>query len=40
LITHNADIAKIGDRVVRFADGGIRALESNRQRIAPKELQW
>jgi putative ABC transport system ATP-binding protein len=40
LITHNADIAKIGDRVVRFADGGIRSLESNRQRIAPKELQW
>jgi putative ABC transport system ATP-binding protein len=40
LITHNADIARIGDRVVRFADGGIRSLESNPQRIAPSELQW
>jgi putative ABC transport system ATP-binding protein len=40
LITHNADIAKIGDRVVRFADGGIRLLESNPQRVAPKELRW
>jgi putative ABC transport system ATP-binding protein len=40
LITHNADIAKIGDRVVRFADGGIRSIESNPQRVAPKELQW
>ena len=40
LITHNADIAKIGDRVVRFADGGIRSVETNPQRVAPKELQW
>jgi putative ABC transport system ATP-binding protein len=40
LITHNADIAKIGDRVVRFADGGIRSVDTNPQRIAPRELQW
>ncbi len=40
LITHNADIAKIGDRTVRFADGGIRSIEVNERRIAPKELQW
>jgi putative ABC transport system ATP-binding protein len=40
LITHNADIAKIGDRVVRFADGGIRSVEHNAQRVAPGELQW
>jgi putative ABC transport system ATP-binding protein len=40
LITHNADIAKIGDRVVRFADGGIRSVERNAQRVAPRELQW
>jgi putative ABC transport system ATP-binding protein len=40
LITHNADIAKIGDRVMRFADGGIRSVEHNARRIAPRELQW
>ena len=40
LITHNADIARIGDRVVRFADGHIRAVEDNERRIAPKELRW
>jgi len=40
LITHNADIAKIGDRVVRVADGGIRSVECNVQRVAPKELHW
>jgi putative ABC transport system ATP-binding protein len=40
LITHNADIAKIGDRVVRFADGHIRSVEDNPQRVRPSELHW
>jgi putative ABC transport system ATP-binding protein len=40
LITHNADIARIGDRVVRFADGNIRSIESNDRRVPPKELSW
>jgi putative ABC transport system ATP-binding protein len=40
LITHNADIARIGDRVVRFADGLVRSVESNPQRVAPAELHW
>jgi putative ABC transport system ATP-binding protein len=40
LITHNADIAKIGDRVVRFADGLIRSVELNPQRVPPQELHW
>jgi putative ABC transport system ATP-binding protein len=40
LITHNADIARIGDRVVRFADGLIRAIERNPVRVAPAELHW
>ena len=37
---HNADIARIGDRVVRFADGHIRSIEANEQRIPPAELTW
>ena len=40
LITHNADIARLGDRVVRFADGLIRSVDSNERRISPSELQW
>ncbi|MEZ5460148.1 MAG: ATP-binding cassette domain-containing protein [Steroidobacteraceae bacterium] len=40
LITHNADIARIGDRVVRFADGLIPAIDANPQRVLPAELHW
>jgi len=40
LITHNADIALIGDRVVRFADGMIRGIERNATRRDPKDLHW
>jgi putative ABC transport system ATP-binding protein len=40
LITHNADIAQIGDRVVRFADGVIRSIETNAVRRQPGELHW
>jgi putative ABC transport system ATP-binding protein len=40
LITHNADIAQIGNRVVRFADGMIRSIERNAVRRDPKDLHW
>lgn len=40
LITHNADIARIGDRVVHFADGMIRAVEVNARRVAPSQVRW
>ncbi|MEO8307302.1 MAG: ABC transporter ATP-binding protein [Pseudomonadota bacterium] len=40
LITHNADIAQMGDRVVRFFDGSIRSVEVNTQRVRPSELRW
>lgn len=40
LITHNSDIARIGDRVVHFADGMIRNVEINAQRVAPSQVRW
>ena len=40
LITHNADIARLGDRVVRFADGLIRSVDTNAARVSPSELHW
>ena len=40
LITHNADIARIGDRVVRFADGHIRAIERNAHGAWRQSEHW
>jgi putative ABC transport system ATP-binding protein len=40
LVTHNADVARLGDRVVRFLDGRIRQIETNTRRTAPSELVW
>jgi putative ABC transport system ATP-binding protein len=40
LITHNATIAGIADRVLRFSKGRIAAIEKNERRITPAELDW
>jgi len=40
LITHNADIQKIAQRVVVLADGKIVRDEANRDRIAPSQVSW
>jgi putative ABC transport system ATP-binding protein len=40
VITHNAAIAAMADRVIRLADGRIVAVERNLQRCTPQELSW
>jgi putative ABC transport system ATP-binding protein len=40
LITHNAAIAGMADRVVRLADGRIAAVETNAHKVAAGALQW
>jgi putative ABC transport system ATP-binding protein len=41
VITHNAAIAGMADRVIRLADGGIAAVEVRAERkLAPRELSW
>lgn len=40
VITHNAAIASMADRIVRLADGRISGVERNARRQAPGELQW
>jgi putative ABC transport system ATP-binding protein len=40
LITHNAVIADIADKVLSFADGRIVGTRVNETRRAPKELSW
>ncbi len=40
IITHNAAIAAMGDRVIRMRSGRITELSRNPRRAAPAELQW
>jgi putative ABC transport system ATP-binding protein len=40
VITHNAVIADIADRVIRMVDGRIAEVSSNEQRAEPKDLVW
>ena len=40
VITHNASIAEIADRVVELADGRIVSIRENAARKAPSELNW
>ena len=40
VITHNAAIAGIADRVISLADGHITSTEVNAQKVMPSELVW
>jgi putative ABC transport system ATP-binding protein len=40
LITHNAGIAAMADRVVRISDGRIASIERNARRTPARELGW
>jgi putative ABC transport system ATP-binding protein len=40
VITHNAAIAGMADRVVHLADGAVAAIEANARKMAPEELRW
>lgn len=40
VITHNAAIAGMADRVLRLRDGRITDVERNARRLAPEELSW
>ncbi|HSW38396.1 MAG TPA: ABC transporter ATP-binding protein [Acidobacteriota bacterium] len=40
VITHNASIAAMADRVVRLSDGHIVSVEHNSKRCSPQELSW
>jgi putative ABC transport system ATP-binding protein len=40
VITHNAAIAGMADRVVRLSDGRIASIEVPARRLTPSELSW
>ena len=40
VITHNADIARMADRVIRLADGRIAEVSRNTERVPARDLRW
>jgi putative ABC transport system ATP-binding protein len=40
VITHNAAIAGMADRVIRLGDGRIQRVETNAHKLVPSELSW
>ncbi|MBP6899134.1 MAG: ABC transporter ATP-binding protein [Burkholderiaceae bacterium] len=40
VITHNAAIAAMADRVVHLGDGRIQRIEANAHKLSPSELTW
>jgi putative ABC transport system ATP-binding protein len=40
VITHNAPIAKMADRIIRVADGRLVSIERNTHKLTPAELSW
>jgi len=40
IITHNASIGGLADRVFYFLDGRISRIETNEQRLKPSEITW
>ena len=40
VITHNAAIAAMADRVIRISSGRISEIHSNERRASPSELTW
>jgi putative ABC transport system ATP-binding protein len=40
VITHNAGIARMADRVIHLTDGRISEVSVNQIKLAPRELSW
>jgi len=40
IVTHAASQAAMADRVIHFADGGIRDVVVNAEKRAPEEIEW
>ena len=40
VITHNAAIAQMADRIIRLADGRVTSVEDHSEKLSPRELNW
>jgi putative ABC transport system ATP-binding protein len=40
VITHNAPIAQIADRIMRMADGRVASVQRNPSKLRPEQISW
>lgn len=40
IITHNADIARMADRVIHMSNGHVTSVNCNESRLTPRDLHW
>jgi putative ABC transport system ATP-binding protein len=40
VITHNAAIAGMADRVIRLSDGAVQQVQANATRVSPRDISW
>lgn len=40
IVSHNAGIAQMADRVIWFRDGAITDIVVNTRKTAPREMSW
>lgn len=40
IVTHAANTAQLADRVIHFADGGIREVITNEHKLSAAEIEW
>ena len=40
VITHNADIARMADRVIHMSNGNVSSVELNETRVSPADIHW
>ena len=40
LVTHNAEIAKMADRIVKMRNGRVASIQKNRRPLHAEELVW
>ncbi|MEJ2739031.1 MAG: hypothetical protein P8105_04255 [Dehalococcoidia bacterium] len=40
IVTHNASVGKIADRIVRLRDGKIWDITVNEHPLDPEEIEW
>lgn len=40
IVTHNAVVADIADRIIEFSDGAVAQLRVNTAKRSPAELAW